>query len=369
MDPQWDRRKFLRRAARSGLGAMAMLSGCGRFDLLSPPVGRSREEEGLVSREPESLYARHGRPGHWFNPWWRNPLKFYSYYKMRLLYKNEWLEAKSHPPVVPRVENSGDYLSRPERSASITWVGHCTFVIKDGRDTILTDPQFNRRAFLPRRVHPPGVPIEKIPPDAIALLSHNHYDHMDSWTIETLPKSLAWFMPVGLGKWFRGVGRKRVVELTWWETARQGRWKVTCLPAQHWSNRIGMSRNSTLWCSWLIESDERKYFFAGDTGYFHGFAEYGRKLGPIDLAMLPIGAYAPRWFMRYSHMDPAEAYRAFGELRARWMVPMHWGTFDLTNEPVDQPPKELKKAIRDSGGDPSVVRLMAIGERWSLPET
>lgn len=238
MDPQWDRRKFLRRAARSGLGAMAMLSGCGRFDLLSPPVGRSREEEGLVSREPESLYARHGRPGHWFNPWWRNPLKFYSYYKMRLLYKNEWLEAKSHPPVVPRVENSGDYLSRPERSASITWVGHCTFVIKDGRDTILTDPQFNRRAFLPRRVHPPGVPIEKIPPDAIALLSHNHYDHMDSWTIETLPKSLAWFMPVGLGKWFRGVGRKRVVELTWWETARQGRWKVTCLPAQHWSNRI-----------------------------------------------------------------------------------------------------------------------------------
>lgn len=347
-----------------------MLAGCGRFDILSPPADRSPEEDGLISRHAESLYAEHGHPGFWFNPWWKNPGGFFNYYKMRLMYKNKWLAAKSRAPVVPKVDNDGDYLSRPDGPPSITWVGHSTFVIQDGKDTILTDPHFNQDQpfFFPRRIQSPGVPIKKIPSDAIALLSHNHYDHMDSWTIEALPKSISWFLPAGLGKWFRSVGRERVIELNWWETAIHGRWKVTCLPAQHWSRRFGMGVDSTLWCSWLIESEDRKYFFAGDTGYFHGFSEFGRKFGPIDIAMLPIGAYAPRWFMRYSHMGPDEAYRAFGELRARWMVPMHWGTFDLTNEPVDQAPKELKNVIRSSGGDPRSVRLMAIGERWKFSE-
>ncbi len=128
-----------------------------------------------------------------------------------------------------------------------------------------------------------------------------------------------------------------------------------------------MQRDGTLWCSWLVESDKKKFFFGGDSGYFHGFAEFGRKFGPIDVAMLTIGAYAPRWFMRYSHTDPTEAYRAFRELRARWMLPMHWGTFDLTNEPMDRPPKELKQAVQKAGGDANAVRLLGIGERWHVP--
>jgi N-acyl-phosphatidylethanolamine-hydrolysing phospholipase D len=168
-----------------------------------------------------------------------------------------------------------------------------------------------------------------------------------------------------LGKWFGERGR-RAEELDWWQSVRHGKWKITCLPAQHWSNRFWVPRNGSLWCGWLIESDERKYFFAGDSGYFHGFAEYGRKFGPIDVAMLPIGAYEPRWFMRYAHMKPEEAYRAFKDLRAKWMVPMHWGTFDLTDEPVDAPPRELRRAVGESGGNMGQIRLMAVGERWRL---
>ena len=368
MKGRFDRRRFLRLAAGTGLGAAGLLSGCGRFGFSGPSPLPSREEEGLLSGSPDSLYASHGRPGEWFNPWWKRRHGPLSYYRMRLFYRNEWWTAKRTPPRVPTVANDGDYLSEPERSTSFTWVGHCTYVVKDGGDTFLTDPHFGARAFFPKRLHPPGVPIEKIPADAFALLSHNHYDHMDAWTVENLPDSVTWYVPMGLAGWFRDRGR-RVVALDWWQSARRGRWKLTCLPAQHWSNRFGMGANSTLWCSWLIESESRKFFFAGDSGYYQGFAEYGRKFGPIDAAMLPIGAYAPRWFMRYAHLDPAEAYRAFGELRARWMLPMHWGAFDLTNEPVDQPPKELKKAVRAAGGDPEAVRLMAVGERWCIPDS
>ena len=367
MKGRFDRRRFLRLAAGTGLGAAGMLSGCGRFGFSGPSPLPSREEEGLLSRSPDSIYAPHGRPGDWFNPWWRGTRSPLGYFRMRLFYRNEWWKAKRTPPRVPTVANDGDYLSEPERSTSFTWVGHCTYVVKDGGDTFLTDPHFGARAFFPKRLHPPGVPIEKIPADAFALLSHNHYDHMDVWTVDNLPDSVTWYVPMGLAGWFRDRGR-RVVALDWWQSARHGRWKLTCLPAQHWSNRFGMGVNSTLWCSWLIESESRKFFFAGDSGYYQGFAEYGRKFGPIDAAMLPIGAYAPRWFMRYAHLDPAEAYRAFGELRARWMLPMHWGAFDLTNEPLDQPPKELKKAVRAAGGDPEAVRLMAVGERWRIPD-
>ncbi len=159
-----------------------------------------------------------------------------------------------------------------------------------------------------------------------------------------------------------------MVELDWWQSARHGRWTLTCLPAQHWSRRLGQGYNRTLWCSWLLDSGEHRYYFAGDTGYFEGFVELGRRFGPIDAAMLPIGAYEPRWFMRSQHMNPREAYQAFLDLGARFMLPMHWGAFDLTDEPMDLPPRELAQVIEGRGGDPARVPALAVGERWHLPE-
>ncbi len=360
-----DRRGFIKIAGAWGVGAA--MAGCGRvgFEPPSPSDLPPPEAQGLVSHSPDSLYLPHGGDRAWFNPWWRSPNRFGSFLRWKFYYRNPFLAEKARPPEVPRVENDGAYLSEPELGASITWAGHCTFVVKDGADTFVTDPHFGSRALIYGRVQPPGLPVEKIPGDAFCVLSHNHYDHMNEWTANALPESVRWYVPRGLGKWFSERGR-RAEELDWWQSVRHGKWKITCLPAQHWSNRFWMARNGSLWCGWLIESGERKYFFAGDSGYFHGFAEYGRKFGPIDVAMLPIGSYEPRWFMRYAHMKPGEAYRAFKELRARWMVPMHWGTFDLTDEPVDAPPRELRRAVGESDGNMGQIRLMAVGERWRL---
>ena len=172
---------------------------------------------------------------------------------------------------------------------------------------------------------------------------------------------------LGMAEWFRDRGRDRVVELDWWQSARRGRWTITCLPSQHWTRRFGQGENAVLWCSWLIDSGETRYYFSGDTGYFEGFAEFRKRYGPIDIAMLAIGAYEPRWFMKYQHMNPEEAYRAFRDLGARFMIPMHWGTFDLTDEPVDLAPRVLEEVVDKAGGDPARVRILAIGERWFVP--
>ena len=311
------------------------------------------------------LYAPHARDGVFFNPWAPFPVRALAglrWYLSRNAYD------KSRAPLIPVVANDGAHLAGVETSASVTWVGHATFAVHDDADVFLTDPHFGPRALIRRRAVPPGVPIEAIPPDAFAVVSHNHYDHLDEWTVERLPPGMAWFVPLGLADWFRERGREQVVELDWWQSARHGRWTVTCLPSQHWTRRWGQGQNRVLWCSWLLDSGERRYYFAGDSGYFPGFAEFGRRFGPIDVAMLPIGAYEPRWFMHYQHLDPAEAWRAFRDLGARWMLPMHWGTFDLTDEPLDLPPRELSRAVESAGGDAERIRLLAIGERWRLPQ-
>jgi N-acyl-phosphatidylethanolamine-hydrolysing phospholipase D len=309
------------------------------------------------------LYAPHGQPGRFFNPWGELPNRLADLLRWKLG-ENEY--DKSAPSQVPVVVNDGAFLWDRGQPASVTWVGHATFAVQDGGDVFLSDPHFGPRALLPRRLTPPGIPLGAVPADAFAVLSHNHYDHLDSWTVRRLPETIQWFVPLGLGDWFRRKGKERVVELDWWQSARHGRWTLTCLPAQHWSNRLGMGRNATLWCSWLLDSGDRRYYFAGDSGYYHGFAELGRRFAPIDVAFLPIGAYEPRWFMRYQHLNPEEAWQAFLDLGARTMIPMHWGCFDLTDEPVDLAPKVLAEVLQRQGVDRNQVRTMAVGERWKI---
>lgn len=313
----------------------------------------------------DPLRAPHRKQdGRFFNPWGESSTGSLDFLRWKF---GDNPYDKDADPVIPRVANDGASLAGVQRSAEITWVGHATLAIHDGDDVVLTDPHFGSRALIPRRAVPPGLPIEAIPADAFAVISHSHYDHLDAWTVEHLPATVGWYVPLGLGDFFRERGRNDVVELDWWQSARRGRWTLTCLPSQHWSRRILDEHNETLWCAWLIDSGEYRYLFAGDTGYFEGFAEYGREFPDIDVALLPIGAYAPRWFMRYHHMNPAEAYRAFRDLGARFLVPMHWGTFDLTDEPLDLPPKELAAAVESAGGDATRVRTLAIGERWHVP--
>ena len=313
-----------------------------------------------------SLYAPHFRDGAFFNPW--EEMDFSLGKLLRFVFTPNPYD-KSREPRVPVVANDGAELAGEQTPPRLTWVGHATVVIHDGEDVVLTDPVFAKRAFLFKRHTPPGVPIESIPADAMAVISHNHNDHLDAHTVETLADTVTWFVPKGLAGWFRKRGRERVIELDWWETAEHGRWRMTCLPSQHWSRRIEMSTNRSLWCAWLMRSGEHSYFFAGDTGYFHGFREYGRRFPDIDVALLPIGAYEPRSFMRYHHMRPSEAWQAFSDLGARWMLPVHWGTFDLAWEPLDRPIADLAAAIEDAGGDDSSLVRLPIGGSFEVPES
>jgi L-ascorbate metabolism protein UlaG (beta-lactamase superfamily) len=314
---------------------------------------------------PDTLRAPHLEDGAFFNPWERMPYSGWKGLRWWLLDRNPF--DKSREPRVTRVHNAGAYLKEPAAAASLTWVGHATLAIHDAAGVVLTDPHFGERALWPRRLHPPGIPVGAVPEHALAVVSHTHYDHFDEGTARALPAGVTWFVPLGVGRFLRAWGRERVVELDWWQSARHGDWTLTCLPSQHWSLRFGQARDETLWCAWLIDSGRNRYFFAGDTGWFHGFEEYGRRFAPIDAALLPIGAYEPRWFMRYQHMNPDEAYQAFLALGARYMIPMHWGTFDLTDEPLDLPPRALEQAVRARGGELRPVRILAIGERWELP--
>jgi N-acyl-phosphatidylethanolamine-hydrolysing phospholipase D len=307
------------------------------------------------------LYAPHGEPGRFFNPWQPFSTRFVDVLRWQLGKKGF---DKSAPPQVPVVANDGAYLKDGGQPDSVTWIGHSSFAVQDGGEVFLTDPHFGGRALVPRRLSPPGIPLGAVPPDAFAVLSHNHYDHLDDWSVRHLPATIPWFVPLGLGRFFSDRGRERVIELDWWQSARHGRWTLTCLPAQHWSNRLGVKRDASLWCGWLLDSGTRRYYFAGDSGYFHGFKEIGRRFPGIDVAFLPIGAYEPRWFMRYQHVNPEEGWRAFLDLGARTMIPMHWGCFDLTDEPVDLAPKVLVEILERERVAPGRVRTMAVGERW-----
>jgi N-acyl-phosphatidylethanolamine-hydrolysing phospholipase D len=244
-------------------------------------------------------------------------------------------------------------LKANRSESTLTWIGHSTFLIQTGGLNIITDPVFSDRASPfaavgPRRMVPPAMAYADLPPLDIAVVSHNHYDHLDEAAVRRLAKDhphMKFVVALGLAQWFRRRGMRNVVELDWWQEAQAINAKITAVPVQHFSGRGAHDRNATLWCGFVIEIAGRKIFFAGDTGYSRDFADIGERFASIDLALIPIGAYEPRWFMRPVHVDPAEAVRIHLDLRSRQSVAMHWGTFQLTAEPADQPPKRLMSEL------------------------
>jgi L-ascorbate metabolism protein UlaG (beta-lactamase superfamily) len=321
-----------------------------------------------VAEESDSLHEPHFANGRFFNPWGVSKAGFRDVARWKLFSKNAY--GRRRPPEVPRVENDGSSLVDGRQRGGppeLHWVGHSTFVLRDGAHLLLTDPHFGPRALLPGRHHPPGVPLAAIPAHAVALLSHNHYDHLDRATLAGMAKGVAWRVPLGLAGFVRAFGFDDVEELDWWQSVDCRGFRLTLLPAQHWSRRLSQPDETTLWGSWLVESENVELYFAGDSGYFHGFAEFGRRFPGLDVALLPIGAYEPRWFMRPVHMNPAEALAAFRELGARHLLPMHWGTFDLTDEPIDEPPRELARCLEeDTSGVSSRVTTLPVGGTFRL---
>jgi N-acyl-phosphatidylethanolamine-hydrolysing phospholipase D len=253
-----------------------------------------------------------------------------------------------------------------ERNPAVTWIGHATFYVRLGGAAFLTDPMYSEYAspirFGPRRLVPPGVPLESLPRVDFALLSHDHYDHTDLATVRRLAaRGVAFVVPRGIGDLVQEAGGRVAAELAWWEETGIGGVTVTCVPAHHFSGRGLRDRNHRLWAGFVVRGDSRRLYHSGDTAFFDGFAEIGRRAGPIDLACLPIGAYEPRAMMGPIHLDPEEAVRAALDLRARATVAMHFGTFDLSDEPLDEPPRRFLAEARARGlGERAFV--LAVGE-------
>jgi L-ascorbate metabolism protein UlaG (beta-lactamase superfamily) len=226
-----------------------------------------------------------------------------------------------------------------EGDVSVTWVGHATTLVRIGGRAILTDPIWSEKLPGPRskRMTRPGLVWEDLPRIDAVVISHDHYDHLDAPTLRRLPRDTPVFVGANTAQWFTKRGFTQVTELDWWESAESGGVTFTFTPSHHWCRRGLADVCRRLWGSWIIEAGGRKVYFAGDTGFGPNFKEIGKRHGPFDVAILPIGAYDPRWFMQPVHTNPAEAVQACADLKAKRMVGMHWGTFVLTREPFLEP--------------------------------
>jgi L-ascorbate metabolism protein UlaG (beta-lactamase superfamily) len=271
---------------------------------------------------------------------------------------------------LPAVPNDGRALRDNRGAPTVTWVGHATLLVQLDGVSFLTDPQWSERASPlsfagPRRLVPPGLAFEDLPPIHFVVISHAHYDHLDVATVTRLARTHRprFLVPLGLKAWFAELGITDVDELDWWDSRSVRGLTVTCVPVQHWSQRTLWDTNRTLWAGWTVTGPARRLFFAGDTGYHEPtFREIGARLGPFDLAAIPIGAYLPPAMMRFSHVDPRQALRVFDDVKGRRFVALHWGTFDLADEPLDEPPRLLEAEARRLGLGPDRVWVLHPGE-------
>lgn len=257
------------------------------------------------------------------------------------------------------------------------WLGHASMLLRVGGQTILTDPALSDRvspvSFAgPRRLLPPGATVATLPHIDVVLISHSHYDHLDKPSIRKLLARFpdaAYLVPLGLATWMRNRGIDKVQELDWWDASELGGSTFTFVPAQHWTQRTLWDRNRSLWGGWVVRRGDFSFYFAGDTGYTTSLADIGDRLGPFDLAAIPIGAYEPRWFMQAQHIDPAQAVQLHRELRSRHSIAIHWGAFELADDALDAPPEVLEEALAAQAVDAASFAVMRTGGRLDLPVT
>jgi L-ascorbate metabolism protein UlaG (beta-lactamase superfamily) len=280
-------------------------------------------------------------------------------------------DRKPWPPQPPDPAPTGDpHQPPPLGGAAVTFIGHSTFLIRLAGLTILTDPVFSERCSPvswagPKRARPPGRALRDLPKVDLLLVSHNHYDHMDLPSLRAIRRrdNPQVVTPLANARHLAKAGLGRVTELDWWQSAQPAaEIRVTATPARHFSARSLRDRNHSLWSGFMLETQGHRLFFAGDSGAGRHWAEIGERLGAPDLALIPIGAYEPRSIMAPVHMNPAEAVAAHRALGARRSVGMHFGTFQLTDEPIDAPPAALAEARAAAGLGPDAFVTLGFGE-------
>jgi len=325
----------------------------------------SKWAQAVEKTRVEDLYASNYAEGRFFLPWMKMKDKnFLDVLGWKLFSKANFTpEEKSYLPDI--LTNTAVRLEKTQGDF-VLWIGHNTFLIRINGIYWMTDPIFSKRALLPPRVTPPALSLEEfntIIEEVNILISHNHYDHLDRPSMKKLPEHASVYVPKGLKTYVMGMNKTNVHEMNWWESIDVGNGStLICLPAQHWSLRMNQGRNQSLWASFLLKTPKVTFYFGGDSGYFKGFGEFGRKYPQIDYAFMAITAYQPRWFMHFQHMNVAEAVKAFEALGAKHFIPTQWGTFPLGSEPAGYPGLDLKRYLKKNPTKTSQFKIMDIGQ-------
>lgn len=345
------------------------LTGCS----YNPPVfSDTKWQKDVKNTSPDLLYAQHYKDGKFFNPWM--PMEHGGLARLlrwKLSARNAYTaeEKNAMPEFVSGLKTRIDEL--PADADFIAWIGHTTFLISAGGELWLMDPMFSDRALLPKRHTPPALSLSEVcalKGRLNIVISHNHYDHFDEASLYGLPEDARFYVPLGLKEAVESTGKKNVVEMDWWQTIDFGnKTSLVCLPAQHWSKRLFQGTNETLWASFLLKTENTTIYFGGDSGYFMGYREFGRKYPGIDYALISVGAYHPRWFMHYAHLDVREAFQAVEDMGAKYLIPAHWGAFQLGDEPIGYPLIDLKRTMKEPGFDASKALIMDIGQVIRVP--
>lgn len=271
---------------------------------------------------------------------------------------------------VPRVEPDLTRVATPPKpgeGARLTWLGHASWLVQLDGVSLVIDPVLNETIPMGiRRNVPPGIPIPQLPRIDASLVSHNHYDHLDLPSLKPIGAPVV--TGLAMARHFTSTTLS-VTELDWWESTQVGGLRITFVPSQHWSRRGVADGNESLWGGFIIEGSSARLYHSGDTAYFDGFTEIGRRFPAIDAAMLPIGAYDPAWFMEKQHMNPEQATQSFVDLGARKFLAMHWGTFKLTDEPLQEPPERLRAEWTRRSLAPDALGILAVGETIEIAPT